>query len=413
MANTIQKITSKDSSGTTVSVNAAITNLYINDDSDLCLKTSNELGGNDINIQSSSAINVSPKGATADGKLNKISFQHGGGKGLEFGTFDTKVSSLYTDQYRFNKNASWYMATRNKIASDKAESGDNTTSYKYQKQNDGYYDVINENDESCSTKSIIKTAHDLNEKYMCQTFSNTDSRGYTTQFGLSSSRGYILSGENAVPSDNFNDENVINLKSGVTYQSSVSMVRTLDYLFELGLDASSKVYQNIMNMDFNTIIEIKIHSQDKDVYADLWYVSGAPSIWFDSDGDAVLKAYNNVKLQSINGSIKLNGNVDFGNIFKFGDTTSGITANKTITTTNSKNSCDILKVRLLNYNSDYEDSSANPTLDTDFDVPAFYNHTGIVEGQGGYNTFAQCSIADVIKLIAYMKNGKLGPWSGQ
>ena len=497
MANTIKQIKAVDSTGAAVTINAALTNLYINNKTNLCLETSAELGGKNINIESGKDIKLKPvddvalyadhraekdevsvkvmngegsddvpvklklnasemtlttkdkigdaadvfditvnsakdtrgylkvraqaidlrseshggialqpKGYDSTNHMNKIKFEHGGGDGLEFGTFNTERSSLFTDNYVFNKTGYWHMSTRNKIPSDKADSSDNTTTYKYEKQSNDFYDIINENDESCSTKSIIKTAHDLNEKYTCQTFSNTDSRGYTTQFGLSSSRGYILSGENAVPSDNFNDENVINLKSGVTYQSSLSIVRTLDYLLELGLDASSTVYQNIMNMDFNTTIEIKIHSQNGDIYAELWYVSQAPAIWFDSDGDSVLKAYNDVKLQSVNGSIKLNGQLDFGSNFDFGETDEGILYQKKHTKKGTKKSCDTIKIEYCN-----NSGSVVTYSDADYETPAVYNKTLSDIASGTTAIAASCSVADIIKLVAYMKNGKLGPWT--
>jgi hypothetical protein len=44
--------------------------------------------------------------------MNKIKFEHGGGDGLEFGTFNTEKSSLFTDEYRFKKDGIWKMATR-------------------------------------------------------------------------------------------------------------------------------------------------------------------------------------------------------------------------------------------------------------------------------------------------------------
>jgi hypothetical protein len=44
--------------------------------------------------------------------MNKIKFEHGGGDGLEFGTFNTEKSSLFTGEYRFNKDGIWKMATR-------------------------------------------------------------------------------------------------------------------------------------------------------------------------------------------------------------------------------------------------------------------------------------------------------------
>jgi hypothetical protein len=44
--------------------------------------------------------------------MNKIKFEHGGGDGLEFGTFNTEKTSIFTKEYRFNKDGLWKMATR-------------------------------------------------------------------------------------------------------------------------------------------------------------------------------------------------------------------------------------------------------------------------------------------------------------
>jgi len=58
--------------------------------------------------------------------MNKIKFEHGGGDGLEFGTFNTEKSSLYTDEYRFKKDGIWKMATRETEANTKPVYDDNT-----------------------------------------------------------------------------------------------------------------------------------------------------------------------------------------------------------------------------------------------------------------------------------------------
>jgi len=58
--------------------------------------------------------------------MNKIKFEHGGGDGLEFGTFNTEKSSLYTDEYRFKKDGIWKMATRATTPNTKTSKDDNT-----------------------------------------------------------------------------------------------------------------------------------------------------------------------------------------------------------------------------------------------------------------------------------------------
>jgi len=58
--------------------------------------------------------------------MNKIKFEHGGGDGLEFGTFNTEKTSLYTDEYRFKKDGVWKMATRETTPNTKTVYDDNT-----------------------------------------------------------------------------------------------------------------------------------------------------------------------------------------------------------------------------------------------------------------------------------------------
>ena len=123
--------------------------------------------------------------------MNKIKFEHGGGDGLEFGTFNAEKTSIFTDEYRFNKNGIWKMTTREKEASGKTildECETNlqslgktaTGAYKYKKNNaannsakttadgktyeaaDDFYDFIDVTDEQCTTNDIIKTAHAFN-----------------------------------------------------------------------------------------------------------------------------------------------------------------------------------------------------------------------------------------------------------
>lgn len=64
-------------------------------------------------------IALQPNGVDSDGHMNKIKFEHGGGDGLEFGTFNTEHTSLFTEDYRFNKDGEIKLATRKKIYSDK------------------------------------------------------------------------------------------------------------------------------------------------------------------------------------------------------------------------------------------------------------------------------------------------------
>ena len=111
----------------------------------------------DIRCEDHGGIAIQPKGYDGDGNMNKIKFEHGGGDGLEFGTFNTEKTSIFTDEYRFNMNGKVLMATRQydqdyeanpKTDStgifDNAPAGkDATNIHKWAKQSDDFYDIIN------------------------------------------------------------------------------------------------------------------------------------------------------------------------------------------------------------------------------------------------------------------------------
>lgn len=98
----------------------------------------------DLRCEDHGGIALQPKGEDSDHHMNKIKFEHGGGDGLEFGTFNTEKTSIFTNEYRFNKDGKVLLATRTTEASDKADANDSTTALKYVKQADDFYDVIYE-----------------------------------------------------------------------------------------------------------------------------------------------------------------------------------------------------------------------------------------------------------------------------
>lgn len=109
----------------------------------------------DLRCEEHGGISLQPKGEDAQHNMNKIKFEHGGGDGLEFGTFNTEHTSLFTGDYRFNKNGIIRLATRATVASDKADVNDPTTQLKYVKQSDDFYDVIEQNDPTCTWGDIV------------------------------------------------------------------------------------------------------------------------------------------------------------------------------------------------------------------------------------------------------------------
>ena len=147
----------------------------------------------DLRCEKHGGIALQPKGYDSDGNMNKIKFEHGGGDGLEFGTFNTEKSSLFTNEYRFNKDGIWKMAVREteasgkKIIDEKEGSLGNLTptgAYKYKKNNaannaskaladqktyepaDDFYDFVAEEDPQTTTEAIIKTAGALNNEFI-------------------------------------------------------------------------------------------------------------------------------------------------------------------------------------------------------------------------------------------------------
>ena len=73
----------------------------------------------DLRCEKHGGIALQPKGYDGVGNMNKIKFEHGGGDGLEFGTFNTDKTSIFTNEYRFNREGIWKMATRETQASGK------------------------------------------------------------------------------------------------------------------------------------------------------------------------------------------------------------------------------------------------------------------------------------------------------
>lgn len=147
----------------------------------------------DLRCEKHGGIALQPKGYDNEGNMNKIKFEHGGGDGLEFGTFNAEKTSIFTDEYRFKKDGIWKMSTRETVESGKNiidEKEGNlgaltpTGAYKYKKNNatnnaaksaadlktyepaDDFYDFVDTEDEQTTTKAIIKTAAALNNDFI-------------------------------------------------------------------------------------------------------------------------------------------------------------------------------------------------------------------------------------------------------
>lgn len=154
----------------------------------------------DLRCEDHGGIAIQPKGEDGQGHMNKIKFEHGGGDGLEFGTFNTEKTSIYTDEYRFKKDGVWKMATRTIVASDKADANDPTTAYKYVKAADDFYDNIDVNDDICYTRDIIRTASALNGEKGIKTYSKDNSLYFDC------SKKFLCS---VMPDDDSNFDNIV------------------------------------------------------------------------------------------------------------------------------------------------------------------------------------------------------------
>lgn len=118
----------------------------------------------DLRCEDHGGIALQPKGQDGQGNMNKIKFEHGGGDGLEFGTFNTEHTSLFTNDYRFNKNGVIKLATRTTTESDKADANDPTTALKYVKQQDDFYDVISQDDPTCTWNNVVDVCSKLKNR---------------------------------------------------------------------------------------------------------------------------------------------------------------------------------------------------------------------------------------------------------
>lgn len=306
----------------------------------------------DLRCEEHGGIALQPKGQDSQNHMNKIKFEHGGGDGLEFGTFNTEKTSIFTDEYRFNREGVWKMATRTKVASDKADENDPTTAYKYVKAADDFYDNISLTDEQCTTKDIIKTAFAMN--------GGKDRHTKITNKGaieIATNETYVVAIEQT-PSDL---SGVIDIDTISTEIAGLTSVNAGD-VFNSGdfetTPTASTIYTNGTQYFSFTIVP-------------------APSIKLDSGSE-----------------LKLGGILDFGSSFNFGETDNGIETQYKLTKKNATKDCGILKVVGVN---NHETNSL--TVE------------GVTVAPGETATIAQCSLLDIIKLVNYMKTNNQGPWA--
>ena len=314
----------------------------------------------DLRCEKHGGVALQPKGYDSEGNMNKIKFEHGGGDGLEFGTFNTEKTSIFTNEYRFNREGIWKMATRTTEASgktivDEKEGGlgnlPATGALKYVKQADDFYDIIDANDEQCTTKDIIKTAYALNGA--------KDRHTKITNKGaieIATNPTYTI----AIVTEPADLNAVVNVSTISAKIAALSAV-----------EAGAIYNEN----DFDTLPTDSVVYTNGTQYFSFTTVA-APAIKIESGSE-----------------LKLGGILDFGSSFNFGETDNGIEFQYKLTKKNAEKDCGVLKVVGVN-------NHATNDLTVD--------GTTIAPGQTA--TIAQCSVLDIIKLVNYMKTNNQGPW---
>lgn len=341
----------------------------------------------DLRCEEHGGIALQPKGTDSDGHMNKIKFEHGGGDGLEFGTFNAEKTSIFTDEYRFNKKGIWKMATRYTEASDKADEHDDTTSLKYVKptedniselveepsnyeEPDDFYDLINVSDEQCTTRDIIRTAQALNG--VCGMHTKITDKG-----NLEIETEIILIFDSSAT---VKDDLGLLTPSGTgRLDFSEGYMSLADFLTCFDSSDASTIQTAVNSISGDEAISLSIPSHSG--------TSSLPLI--------LKKVARNINIESC-GSIKLKGILDFGSTFNFGETDNGIEVQYKLTKKNASKDCGVLKVVGVN-------NHATNNL--------VVGETTVAPGQTA--VIAQCSILDIITLTNWMKTNNQGPWASQ
>lgn len=109
----------------------------------------------DLRCEENGGIALQPKGDDGSGNENKIKFEHDGGDGLEFGTFNTDKTSIFTNEYRFNENGKVFAVTRGTpTVQSYKEDGVTPKKTDYPTQADDFKDIL-DNSKSCTWNDII------------------------------------------------------------------------------------------------------------------------------------------------------------------------------------------------------------------------------------------------------------------
>lgn len=111
----------------------------------------------DLRCEDNGGIALQPKGTDGSNHENKIKFEHNGGDGVEFGTFNTEKTSIFTDEYRFKEDGVVYAVTRGALETTYKVPNDPSSGVKkidYPTQADDFKDIL-DNSKSCTWNDII------------------------------------------------------------------------------------------------------------------------------------------------------------------------------------------------------------------------------------------------------------------
>ena len=364
----------------------------------------------DLRSESHGGVALQPNGEDSDHHMNKIKFEHGGGDGLEFGTFNAEKTSIFTDEYRFNKNGVWKMATRQKLDNSydltgevgvtignkkyKPSTSNETQHYSYKKQADDFYDIItpydqanDTSDEQCTTKDIIQTAYAMNGTPCIHT--KVTKKG---ALEISTSDQYLYS--NTLPIGF--EGSLIPVTSG-----NIDLPQEGKYYSE----SEFKAFFN--NSTTSAMLAAMAAAEDGD-WIGLDITVSIPMM--DQSAVAYIKKFAcpDIKIDS-GAQLKLGGILDFGSTFAFGETDGGVEfqLKKTKKNEGAEKDCGILKVTALN-------NHASNNYVIDGFVADNTNHTyqtqQVTLYPGTTHTVGSCSVLDIIKFVAWAKATQFGPW---
>lgn len=121
----------------------------------------------DLRCEANGGIALQPKGNDSNDHENKIKFEHNGGDGKEFGTFNTEKTSIFTDEYRFNKDGYVYAVTRGPLETTYKTPNDPASGVKkidYPTQADDFKDIL-DNTLKCTWEELVIAVNKIKELY--------------------------------------------------------------------------------------------------------------------------------------------------------------------------------------------------------------------------------------------------------